>query len=237
MISSLTNFGEHFISISYANNHNVSSTVGVFKEILYYYIHRNEKDRKGFFPSSERVERIENLYNSIQPKKEHYDFAEKVIEWVNTLGTSRNEYQVNLYQYFQAYKNNSVPDSKLGWVASAVSAYYKAHKEEKKAVETSSNESNYIGEVGKRIAVKGTVITMRIMDYNVPIEMLKKTFMIKIQDENGNILCAFSQAKLEGIQEGDLVEVKASVKKHEVFQNIKQTRITRINVKKIKKED
>jgi hypothetical protein len=237
VITTLTNFGENFVSITYANNHQVQSTVGTFKEILYYYSHRNEKSKsKGSF-SQETIEKIEKMFKTIQPKEEHYAFAEKVIEWVGTLGTSKNEYLINLHQYFKAYKDNCVPDSKLGWVASAVSAYYKAHKEEKVAPETTSTKSEYVGAEGERVAVKGTIITMRFMTYDTQFQMLKKTYLFKVQDDNGNILVAFSQAKLEGLTEGDYVEVKATVKKHETFQNIKQTRITRITAKKIKKED
>ncbi len=241
MITSLTNYGENFISITYANNHQVNSTVGVFKEILQYYSNRNSTHKgrynKSYTLSQETIEKIEKMYESIQPKEEHYAFAEKVIAWVDTLGTSKNEYLINLHQYFKAYKNNCVPDSKLGWVASAVSAYYKANKTEKKTPETSSNKSEYVGAEEERITIKGTVISFRFISQDVQFNKLKKTYLFKIQDDNGNILSSFSQSNLKEIAEGDYVEVKATVKKHELFQNIKQTRISRINVKKIKKED
>lgn len=237
MICSISKFGENYISKTVAEQKNIASTVSIFLEIIGYYSTKDEKEKtkygKTYEYSDEKKEKIENLYNSIIPNEEHYSFVSKVIEWVDTLKNSRSEFEINLYNYFKIYKETGVPTSKLNWIASGINSYVKAHKKSETLKSVDGRNSEHVGEVGQRLTFKGKLKSIKFLNQNLNYLNLTTTNLITFEDEKGNIFTTFYTKTVDDLKAEEWYEVKGSVKKHDVFRDIKQTNIFRIKLKKV----
>lgn len=244
MISSISKYGENFISASTAKTKEISSTVDIFCQVLSYYKDRNkkhtEKSRYSYFSQNtpyyteEQKEKIEKMYASIIPTPEHYKYVDDIILWVESLKNSTSEYEINLHNYFKIYKESGVPASKLSWVGSAIGAYYRNNKIEQERKTTSDNSaSNHIGNVGERLTFKGRVKSIRFIHQNIQYFNIATSYLFTFEDMDGNIFTNFTTTKIENIAEGDICEIKGTVKKHSDYKGVKQTNLNRIKIKKI----
>jgi hypothetical protein len=84
------------------------------------------------------------------------------------------------------------------------------------------NVSQYIGEVGKRqdfMGLKVVAAIERESDYGI-------STILKFEDAAGNVLTWFASGG-KSYKQGDIVNLKATVKAHNEYRDVKQTVITR----------
>lgn len=164
---------------------------------------------------------MEKFYKDV--KGRHWEKAKKIIECVKSSLTGRND--LNDYQLHLELLAN-MGDFKVksaGFAASMYSFYHreleKQEKERRIAEEAESNPSEYLGEVKKR------------MDFG-PVTLIKEhtfdgyygpTGILTFKDAAGNAIKWFKsgggwylQDKEKMLEVGDIIELTATVKKHEV---------------------
>lgn len=88
--------------------------------------------------------------------------------------------------------------------------------------EVVESKSQWIGEVGKRLVVKGKIVFTKLIGYS---EWGGKYITI-MEDETGNQIKAW---KYLG-EKGEEVEIKATVKEHDMYEGVKGTILTRISI-------
>lgn len=89
-------------------------------------------------------------------------------------------------------------------------------------VEVVESKSQWIGEVGKRLVVKGKIVFAKLIGYS---EWGGKYITI-MEDDAGNQIKAW---KYLG-EKGETVEIKGTVKEHDEFEGVKGTVLTRISI-------
>jgi hypothetical protein len=90
-------------------------------------------------------------------------------------------------------------------------------KEEKK-------ESNFVGEIGKRIELKLNVIYTTVIE-----SYYGNSLLVKFIDDNGNLFTWFNSGNSWNAYEiGRELKVKATIKKHETYNNEKVTYLNRV---------
>lgn len=116
-------------------------------------------------------------------------------------------------------KQESIDFKSAGLAASLIAMVKR--EQEKKVV---SENSNYIGEVGKRIDLTLKVVSHKdiVGDYGI-------TVLYKMVDPDGNVVTWFS-SKNHSLEDDQEIKAKATVKKHEEFRGVKQTVVTRLKV-------
>lgn len=122
-------------------------------------------------------------------------------------------------------KGSWVSVKHFGLVASSIGAYDKAvgREIERKAKAEAAAVSEFVGTVGKREVFTGTVTAV------IPYETMYGTGrVVKMADGAGNVLKSLtSGAWAYGLEVGDVVTVKATVKAHETYRGAKETNLTR----------
>lgn len=160
-----------------------------------------------------------------QPTEEDFDMADKAIEWAKgTFPHKQNlsDYEHNLnvviHMDYLGYREQGI-------AASCVAVYQRElrRNEERQAQERVGTNSSHVGEVGKRMNIKVTVLDRRICESH-----FGTTSLHRMIDESGNILKWFaSNCELEI---GRTYQMKATVKKHDEFRGVKETLVTRCAV-------
>lgn len=151
--------------------------------------------------------------------------AAKVMEWLKNLEPGSSDYLYNLKALaVQKY----VDDKKLGYLASAVTAYNRAMEieEKKKEAAKAGAKSEYVGTEKKRQSFENVTCKMArtIETYYGP------STMFRFVDPNGNILIWFASGYVETFTEGETYNIVGTVKKHELYKGTKQTQINRVKV-------
>jgi hypothetical protein len=93
---------------------------------------------------------------------------------------------------------------------------------EKAARQAAKASSDYLGEVGDKIEVKGTISAIRYIAGNYGT-----TVLYTILSEDGNLVKWFSSREALGEQEGVQVHIKGTVKAHDEYRGEKSTVLTR----------
>jgi hypothetical protein len=122
---------------------------------------------------------------------------------------------------------DSVGYKHIGFVASILSGYDKATERKliKERERANKPESNWLGEVGTRMTFKAvTLNSIRELDGNFGI-----TYLHKFTDADGNDLTWFASND-NLCDEGDTVDMVATVKVHKEFKGRKSTQINRAKV-------
>jgi hypothetical protein len=135
-----------------------------------------------------------------------------------------------LYNLGVACRAGYVTRQTAGLVASAISAYLR-HQDRIKEMNQKKCDDvvksrEWVGGVKVRQDFKG--LTIQSMKY---IEgRFGTTILVAFEDEPGNLIRWFSSTKLDHIDKGDVVDIKATVKEHTTYKGVKQTMITRAKV-------
>ncbi|MCK9325804.1 MAG: hypothetical protein M0P69_09945 [Bacteroidales bacterium] len=162
---------------------------------------------------------------NLQPVERDFDMADKSIEWARTelaAKANKSDYEHNLDVVM---KMDYLGYREQGIAASCVAVYQRKlrRNEERQAQERVGTNSSHVGEVGKRMNIKVTVLDRRICESH-----FGTTSLHRMIDESGNILKWFaSNCELEI---GRTYQMKATVKKHDEFRGIKETLVTRCAV-------
>lgn len=151
--------------------------------------------------------------------------AVAVLEWVRTVVDS-SDYIENLKAACAA-EDNTFSAANLGLVVSAPFAYQR-HQERANAAKLEKKvaaDSVYVGSVGERLrGLKLTVKGSRYID-----GFYGATTLLFLTDENGNAFKWFASSY--DADQGDVVVLDGTVKKHEEYNGLKSTVLTRCNVK------
>jgi hypothetical protein len=147
--------------------------------------------------------------------------AEKVIAWGKTLKdrTDNSDYFHNLSVLFQL---DYVDDKSLGLIASSVVVY---QKEVEKVIEKAKGPkfvSEHFGEVGKRAVYSLTLLGCKVLEGGE----YGPTFFYRFVDEKNHVAVWFASNDI-GVEVGEVVTLKATVKKHDEYKGMKQTVLTR----------
>jgi hypothetical protein len=119
-----------------------------------------------------------------------------------------------------------VTEKEVTIVAWAVGVYLK-HKEDSRILSFNKEtkeikETSFVGAVGEKIEQEVVLVSKRrfVADYGV-------CFVYKFEDKEGNILSWMTSVELF-TETGAIKKIKATVKKHSMFKNQKETQVTRV---------
>lgn len=154
------------------------------------------------------------------PNDEDSVKAKQIIEWVKGL-PGKSEYETNLKIILS---DEWVRYQDWGFVFSAHIAYNKAMSEleARKAEASDRKPSEFVGQCGKRD--KFRLICRGIIAFD---GQWGTSVLHKLEDEAGNKFSWFSSGPQEWIQEGEWVSLKGTVKQHKLYNETKQTILTR----------
>jgi hypothetical protein len=185
---------------------------------------RNEKDREVYEKWVEKM-------NLVHQERDETTAADALKWAVSQPVEGVGDY---LYNLGVACRAGYVTRRTMGIVASAVSAYMRAMaKVELNQKQKDTEKSReWVGEVKVRQDFTGlTVLSMRYIEGNYGT-----TTLVAFEDEPGNLIKWFASVELDNINKGDVVDLKATVKKHDDYKRVKQTLITRAKINTINGE-
>lgn len=142
------------------------------------------------------------------------------IEWIRSKEDCTSEYMMNLQTICS---NNMLRYKDMGFVSSLLPTYrrYLEDKMKKELAEIGKGNSNYVGTVGAREVFELTLANFFSFDTEYGCMTI-----YKFVDEDGNAIVWKSSKYLE--QEiGDKVRLKGTIKDHSVYNNERQTVLTR----------
>jgi hypothetical protein len=164
------------------------------------------------------------------PTPEDAALVSKVIEWAANQSDSSEEYIQNLHVIA---KLGAYQHKQMGLVASMVAAYQNAEKRAAQQEKVEKGvESQWIGEVGKRMEITAKLTNRRSFDNDYGT-----SYMYTFEDANGNSMVYFTANPLSttdangishGLEVGVSYAFKAGIKEHSEFRGTKQTRLQRI---------
>lgn len=178
----------------------------------------------GFRKSNEEHSTKDSMYSAFGSGSAYYetnrddiDNADNALVWLLNQNTS-SEFFANLNNFV---KMNYISPRHFGYIAGFAASYLRDTA--KKAEEKSLIVSEYVGTIGKREVFSNMTLLKKIT-----IESFYGYSYLHIfLDATGHKVSWFASNDSE-IEEGYIVDFKATVKKHEEFRDVKQTVITRV---------
>jgi hypothetical protein len=167
-------------------------------------------------------------------EQKHYERADAVIAWGETLVPGPSDYLHNLKLFLAA---TDVKANRMGYVCSAVPAYERALgrklEAERRAKEgTDRPASQHVGKPGERITVEAVVDFIRAL----PADRFGDCSVYTFFTDKGEKLSWMTSAggvNVEGIGRGDRVKLVGTVKDHAEYKGVKETRLNRCKLEKI----
>jgi len=161
------------------------------------------------------------LYDLMKFKQvDRSEHTEAMIEWVMSNG-DESDFMTSVRTLV---KSDFVTDMRLGYIVGAIPSYLRSIKEETVYADA------YFGEPKKRGDIEVTLEEVR-----ATFGHFGETYIHKFKSDEGHLLTWFSSSKdfrdVDGVQIGSHLTIKATVKNHEVYNNQKQTTITRVVIK------
>ena len=145
------------------------------------------------------------------------DKAREVIEFVNGMDDDGSEYVQNLKA---VVGSPSVSRKNVGIFVSAVAAYERAQGKARERQVLAA--SKHVGAVGEKLDdVPVTVLATRVMDGTYG-----PTTLVRMRDGDGNVFTWFASGSKD-FAAGGQFRMKATVKKHETYEGVDQTVVTR----------
>lgn len=154
-------------------------------------------------------------------------FAEQTIAWLTELRETSDDLNDYLYNLTTLAQSATISSKSFGLACSMVSTYQRHLGDlirREKWAEVNA-KSRYFGTVGKREVFTVTVLNVIFRESQFGV-----TKIHKLVTKDGNLATWFASA--EALEQGKTYEVKATVKKHEEFQGVQQTVVTRVAVVK-----
>lgn len=185
-------------------------------------------DKIGFVPMSS----FEDMPTALTAERSQFDQADiekakekaqSIIDFVNNEMEPTNDYSFNMKQVF---KNKIFDAKKIGFVASAYSAFNKRNKD----LET--RDSKHLGNVGEKIKATVEILSMRRGEpfgYNSPAP-----YFIKMKDTDGNLISvSTTSAKfLDSVETGMTATIEAKIKKLNTYAEKDETVVSHIKLAK-----
>ena len=158
----------------------------------------------------------------IKPIDEDKEFAEKTIEHFKTLSDQDNDYIMNC---LKVLKINAVPIKRMGIACSMIQVYRRyLEKELERANELPSEWFGNLGSKLENCEVTCTFKTHCETMYGV-------STLYKFMDNDGNIFKTFYSGHTWSVEQGEKIMLYGTVKKHDEWNNKKETMLTRCKVK------
>lgn len=166
----------------------------------------------------------------IEQKKLHYQDrdkaqAEAALKWARALPTTDvGDY---IYSLGVACRPDYVTYKTMGLVASAISAHLR-HLDREEEInqrkrEDATKSREWVGEVTKReVFEELTVKRLTYIDGRFGL-----TTLIHFEDHPGNQIKWFASKEQDDLHEGDVVDIRATVKAHSEYKKVKQTIVNR----------
>lgn len=173
-------------------------------------------------------------YRTAEPSAKGFEIADKIIDWMNNFDFEAVDEKI---RYIYSFVRDLVPLTLQGWCKPShvnrlayLPVEWKKELErrerdaERAAEREAEKASDFIGTVGQRIDIK-----VRSCDCLTSWETIYgTTYLIKIVDEENNVLIWFSSTGVE--RPYNVTGIKATVKEHNEREGVKQTIITRAKV-------
>lgn len=185
----------------------------------------NKEDKRGW-------ERWVEMKNLVHQERDE-GLAADALDWaVNQKTTGNTDY---LYNLGVACRVGYVTRKTAGIVASVISAYMRhLDRQAELALEKAIKSREWVGELRVRQDFENlTVLRMNSFEGRYGV-----TTLVSFEDEPGNFIKWFASGSvnLDNVEPGDIVDLKATPKKHDIYQEVKQTIITRAKILKINGE-
>jgi hypothetical protein len=170
------------------------------------------------------------------PTAEDFEVGKKGIEFLRNEMEVKSEFQHNIKTIAN---NDYIAYRDIGMTAYGMQSWLQAKEmavKEQKAKEN-RKPSEYVGKVGERIVAKVKV------EFHTTFEgAFGTTHLFKMADENDNVFAWFGSGDAKEVlgnlkSRDEFVTIKGTVKKQEVYKDVKQTMLTRVAIfeEKVKK--
>lgn len=194
-----------YVSKSKAYNHNL-------------YI---QDQRERIFSTYERVFNFIGTVEQLKIKNADIRHAKNAIEYFAGLDCLDNDYLINLKQIAGV---DLVSSEKVGYAVSMIVAYDKAMEKKADLEKAKTKPSNHIGQVGERLKkIPVKIVLKRYFD-----NQFGETTLYKMADDEGNIYTSFYSGCKFDFDKGEKVILTGTVKKHDEYNEVKQTVLNRI---------
>lgn len=147
--------------------------------------------------------------------------AKNAIEYFAGLDVTDNDYLINLHQIAGA---GMVSTDKAGYAVSMVVAYDRAMQKKADLEKAKTKPSNHIGQVGERLKKIPVKI---ILTRNIETQF-GDSKLYKMADNDGNVYTSFYSGYKFDFDKGENVILTGTVKKHDEYNDVKQTVLNRI---------
>lgn len=170
-----------------------------------------------FSTNYDETTKIKGYHNKDKVSQECYDIADDVINYFSSLDINNIDDFARNVKSKLANKYSSVS----GFVAYAYVLYKKLN--EKANEQHSNSNSNYVGEIGEKIAFDGTVVKSisTVSNYG-------QLYINIFKDNNGNVFVWKTTTK--SFDSDIKVQVSGTIKDHKEYNGQKQTILTRAKV-------
>jgi hypothetical protein len=128
-------------------------------------------------------------------------------------------------------KQDEVSTKRFGFLASLIPAYqrYLGFEAEKKKKLETQKESNFVGKEKQRMVFENVeCIFVKLLE-----TYYGTSTMIKFIDDDGNNLVWFGSGCIEEYESGQKYTIKATIKKHDTYNGVKQTIINRVKLENV----
>jgi hypothetical protein len=157
----------------------------------------------------------------IEIEEEDREIAKKTIDYFKSLTDQDNDYIMNC---LKVIKLNAVPYKRFG-IACSMIHVYRRHVE-KELEKANLKDSNWFGNIGSKLEKCPVTCTFKThVDSFYGVSTLYKFI-----DEDGNVFKTFYSGHTWSVEQGDKVLLSGTVKKHDEWNNVKETLLTRSKV-------
>lgn len=159
---------------------------------------------------------MEMLNNDITFKE-----VEDILLWTSNIKDISGDYIANIVALS---KQEYISPKYFGYITSMFKAYEKHLENIKKQDEKHDKaiQSEYVGNIGDKLTIEVTLTNYRVIE-----TMYGTSILYIFNDRSGNILTWFTSSYFD-YGKGDEITIKATVKEHKVYENTKQTVLTRV---------
>lgn len=165
--------------------------------------------------------------NSLQHQERDEEVAAEALAWAvsaETTGTSDYIYNLGV-----ACRAGYVTRKTAGIVASAISSYLKSCERQVEEARNRKDVTKTRGWVGKE-KVRQDFMGLTIQYIKYIGGKYGVTTLVAFEDETGNLIRWFSSTNMDNLNQGDVVDIKATVKKHDTYRDVNQTMISRAKI-------
>lgn len=198
-----------FVSKGKADNDSCMSTSFITSEVV-------------FGTSIKSINNLINEHSLRDITDGDYSFVDEALDWIANVDDKGNDY---LYNLKMISRQDEVMSKHFGFLASLIPAYqrYLSSEAEKKVRAENQKDSEYVGEVKKRMSFDVKCVFIKLVD-----TMYGTSTVLKFIDKDGNNLVWFGSGAITDYDLNEEYTIKGTVKKHETYNGIKQTQINRV---------